>query len=243
MAAPGTALAGQPGRRVGYRHPAADQRNRPQAADRQGAGRPVRVCLHPPRRSRAPDPVTVSALAWLERAALPVGQLSAPRVTRAALDTLCVRLDGSPAAANTITRKRAVFHGALGYAVELGLLPANPIDLVHWHTPRAAAGHLRTLPQPCELARPETQLPLPSVSAEGWGDHGVDGMTQPVINIGVPRPAQRFAARLARWATAVASADPAEPDATRSAAAAGSCQPWVSCTELCTGPLGSGRVA
>jgi integrase len=41
--------------------------------------------------------------------------------------------------ANTITRKRAVFRGALGYAVELGLLPANPIDLVHWHTPRAAA--------------------------------------------------------------------------------------------------------
>ena len=31
-----------------------------------------------------------------------------------------MRLDGSPAAANTITRKRAVFHKALGYAVELG---------------------------------------------------------------------------------------------------------------------------
>jgi hypothetical protein len=25
-----------------------------------------------------------------------------------------------------------VFHGALGYAVELGLLPANPIGLVRW---------------------------------------------------------------------------------------------------------------
>ena len=52
---------------------------------------------------------------------------------------LCTRLDGSPAAANTITRKRAVFHGALGYAVELGLLPANPIGLVRWRAPRAAA--------------------------------------------------------------------------------------------------------
>ena len=61
-----------------------------------------------------------------------------PRVIRAALDGLCTRLDGSPAAANTITRKRAVFHGALGYAVELGLLPANPIDLVRWRAPRAA---------------------------------------------------------------------------------------------------------
>ena len=30
-------------------------------------------------------------------------------------------------------------HGALGYAVELGLLPANPADLVRWRAPRAAA--------------------------------------------------------------------------------------------------------
>jgi hypothetical protein len=78
------------------------------------------------------------ALAWVQRASLPVSQLTDPRVIRAALDGLCTRLDGSPAAANTITRKRAVFHGALGYAVELGLLPANPIDLVRWRAPRAA---------------------------------------------------------------------------------------------------------
>ena len=35
--------------------------------------------------------------------------------------------------------QQAVFHGALGYAVELGLLPANPIGLVRWRAPRAAA--------------------------------------------------------------------------------------------------------
>jgi hypothetical protein len=75
--------------------------------------------FNPQQRLRAPDSATASALAWLERASLPVGQLSDPRIIRAALDGLCARLDGSPAAANTITRKRAVFHGALGYAVEL----------------------------------------------------------------------------------------------------------------------------
>ena len=89
------------------------------------------------RRFRPPDPATGRALAWLERASLPVGQLSNPRIIRAALDGLCLRLDGSPAAANTITRKGAVFHCALGYAVELGLLPANPISQVHWRAPRA----------------------------------------------------------------------------------------------------------
>jgi hypothetical protein len=75
-----------------------------------------------------------SALAWLERASLPVTRLSDPPVILAALDGLCVRLDGRPAAAVTIRRKRAVFHNALSYAVELGLLPANPISQVQWRT-------------------------------------------------------------------------------------------------------------
>ncbi len=90
------------------------------------------------RRSRVPDPATASTLAWLERASLPVGQLNDPRIIRAALAGLCTLLDGSPAAANTITRKRAVFHGALGYAVGLGLLAANPADRVQWRAPTAA---------------------------------------------------------------------------------------------------------
>ena len=92
--------------------------------------------FNPSRRSR--DPVTASALAWLARASLPVSQLSDPHIIRAALDGLCTRLDGSPAAANTISRKRAVFHGALGYAVELGLLPDNPVSWVQWRAPRAS---------------------------------------------------------------------------------------------------------
>jgi integrase len=91
-----------------------------------------------PRRARA-DPVTAATLAWVERASLPVSRLADPQVTRAALDGLCTRLDGTPAAATTISRKRAVFHGALGYAVELGLLPANPIATVQWRCRQAAA--------------------------------------------------------------------------------------------------------
>ncbi len=94
--------------------------------------------FNPWRLSRTPDPVTASALAWLARASLPVSQLSDPHIIRAALDGLCTRLDGSPAAANTISRKRAVFRGALGYAVELGLLPSNPVSWVQWRVPRAA---------------------------------------------------------------------------------------------------------
>jgi integrase len=108
--------------------------------------------FNPPLRPQAPDPDTASALAWVEQASLPVSQLGDPRVIRAALDGLCTRLDGSPAAANTVARKRAVFHGALGYAVELGLLPANPIGLVRWRAPRAAvAVSPATVPSPAQV--------------------------------------------------------------------------------------------
>jgi hypothetical protein len=104
------------------------------------------------RRCGAPGPDAASALAWLERASLPVSGLSDPRVIRAALDGLCTRLDGSPAGASTITRKRAVFHGALGYAVELGLLPANPAGLVRWRAPGAAvAVSPATVPSPAQV--------------------------------------------------------------------------------------------
>ena len=115
----------------------------------------------PPRRSRALEPATASALAWLERNSLPVSCLSDPQVIRAALDGLCVRLDGSPAAANTITRKRAVFHNALGYAVELGLLPANPASTVQWHAPKAAvAVSPPTVASPAQVQAILTQVAL-----------------------------------------------------------------------------------
>jgi integrase len=90
--------------------------------------------------------------AWVEQASLPISELGDPRVIRAALDGLCTRLDGSPAAANTVARKRAVFHGALGYAVELGLLPANPAGLVRWRAPKAASAvSPATVPSPAQV--------------------------------------------------------------------------------------------
>jgi integrase len=138
MAASGPAFAGQPGRRAGHRHSAADAADWLQAAGQRAARRLVWICLQPRRRSRIPDPLTVSTLAWVERSSLPVSRLSDSHIIRAALDRLCTRLDGSPAAASTISRKRAVFRGALGYAVELGLLPANPIGKMQWHAPRTA---------------------------------------------------------------------------------------------------------
>jgi integrase len=90
-----------------------------------------------PARTTTADPETTRVLAWAEQASLPVARLAEPLVLRRALDALTLRLDGSRAAANTITRKRAVFHGALGFAVEAGLLDSNPADSVRWQVPKA----------------------------------------------------------------------------------------------------------
>ena len=63
-----------------------------------------------------------------------------------------MRLDGGHAAATTIARKRAVFHDALDYAVELGLLPANPVGQVRWTAPKAAAAvNPQTVASPAQV--------------------------------------------------------------------------------------------
>jgi integrase len=72
------------------------------------------------------------ALEWIAKASLPVSALEDPATVRTALNACARRLDGKPAAATTTRRKRAVLANALGYAVELGLLPANPLDRIQW---------------------------------------------------------------------------------------------------------------
>ena len=131
------------------------------ALTRPASGRPsartlraalYRHAFNPTRRATTTDPAVARALGWLAQASLPVTQLSDPQVTRAALDALMLRLDGSRAAASTIARKRAVFHDAAGYAVELGLLPANPVSQVRWTPPKAAAAvNPQTVASPAQV--------------------------------------------------------------------------------------------
>jgi len=92
-----------------------------------------------PARPAGPGGAAAQILGWARQASLPVGCLSEPAVLRTALEALTFRLDGSRAAANTVIRKRAVLHGALGYAAEAGLLPDNPLDTIGWQVPHSSA--------------------------------------------------------------------------------------------------------
>jgi integrase len=77
------------------------------------------------------------ALRWLRQNTKPVYALAEPRVIRAALDAVATKIDGTPAAATTVNRKRAVLSNALSYAVEIRLLTKNPTESIKWRAPKA----------------------------------------------------------------------------------------------------------
>jgi integrase len=94
--------------------------------------------LPPPMRGLDAPPEIEPVLRWLDKASVPMPALADAAVVRSALDALALKMDGRPAAAETVRRRRAVFYNALQYAVEVGELPANPIDRVAWVAPRVA---------------------------------------------------------------------------------------------------------
>ncbi len=90
-------------------------------------------------RLRPEAPADVKAtLTWLARNTRPVSDLGRCADARALLETAVTRLDGTRAAATSARRHRAVLFNALRYAVELGLLEANPVKDLRWTTPRAS---------------------------------------------------------------------------------------------------------
>lgn len=128
--------------------------------------------FNPPQRAAGVPGDVALVLAWAERASLPVSALRKPATVRRVLDALALKLDGKPAAATTIYRKRAVVYNALGYAVELDMLEANPIDRVQWKAPEVAVAVDRRV-----VANPEqVRRLLAAVGRQGRksaGEHGL----------------------------------------------------------------------
>ncbi|HEX5494921.1 MAG TPA: tyrosine-type recombinase/integrase [Mycobacteriales bacterium] len=89
-------------------------------------------------RNANPDAPEDRTLPWLRKHSRRVADLDDLAVIRRALDLIALKLDGKPAAATTVSRKRAVFYNCLRYAVELRMLPANPLDIVQWTPPEVS---------------------------------------------------------------------------------------------------------
>ncbi|GGZ24172.1 tyrosine-type recombinase/integrase [Streptomyces poonensis] len=75
------------------------------------------------------------ALDWVAGVSLKMIDVAESDNLRRALTALSRRLDGKPAATNTVRRKRMVLSNALRYAVERDVLPANPLGRVDWAAP------------------------------------------------------------------------------------------------------------
>ncbi|WP_329482249.1 hypothetical protein OG555_08470 [Kribbella sp. NBC_01484] len=87
-------------------------------------------------RSATPPKDLGHVIRWLNDNTVDLSEFEAASVTRRVLDALSIRQDGKAAAASTVARRRATFHGALQYGVELRFFAANPIDTVSWSSPK-----------------------------------------------------------------------------------------------------------
>lgn len=74
-------------------------------------------------------------LAWVEAHTVNMSALDDPLLLRKVLTGFTLRLDGQPAAASVVRRKRAIFHNSLGFAVEARRLAVNPLPQVQWAIP------------------------------------------------------------------------------------------------------------
>ncbi|TDC24499.1 site-specific integrase [Streptomyces sp. 8K308] len=92
------------------------------------------------RWNEEPPEYCAKALEWVEEHSVPMAALEDAEVLRKALDALAQKLDGKPAAARTVKRKRACLSDALGFAVEKKLLPGgiNPLATIRSVIPRTA---------------------------------------------------------------------------------------------------------
>ncbi|MFJ3500228.1 tyrosine-type recombinase/integrase [Streptomyces sp. NPDC090135] len=82
-----------------------------------------------------PPADVAAALAWIAEHTYKMTEVARSDRLRAALNAISVKLDGNPAADNTVNRKRMVLSNVLRYAVERTILPANPLSSVDWTAP------------------------------------------------------------------------------------------------------------
>lgn len=87
------------------------------------------------QEEQTPPAEWMGSLAWVERHSPAIHAVDSAATARKVLDSLTVKLDGTPAAATTVARRRAVFHGLLQYAVELGYFDSNPLRRFTWQAP------------------------------------------------------------------------------------------------------------
>ncbi|MFD5428133.1 tyrosine-type recombinase/integrase [Streptomyces sp. NPDC127084] len=105
-------------------------------ADHKAVRRALYTWAFNVNRWREEPPADVAAmLAWIERKSVSTSAMADRMLVRKALDACARRLDGKTSSGAVIARKRAIFHQALGFAVDAELLTENPLPAVRWKAP------------------------------------------------------------------------------------------------------------
>jgi integrase len=90
-------------------------------------------------KQRSDPPADVAeVLAWVARNSAPVSALAEPATARRVLDHATGTVDGKVAAASTGRRHRTILANAMDYAIERGLLEANPVRALKWTAPKVS---------------------------------------------------------------------------------------------------------
>src|SRR6266568_1271449 len=89
-------------------------------------------------REAGPPAYLAPAIKWVEQNTVPLVDLGDTDTLRRVLNQLARKLDGTPAAATVVARKRAVLFNLLGYAVDKKHFPTNPLMSIRWKSPKVA---------------------------------------------------------------------------------------------------------
>jgi len=89
-------------------------------------------------REAGPPAGLATTIKWIEHNTIPLADLGDSDTLRRVLNQLARKLDGGPAAATVVARKRAVLFNLLGYAVDKKHFPMNPLMSVRWKSPKVA---------------------------------------------------------------------------------------------------------
>lgn len=154
-----------------------------QAMLRDMRGRPSDELLHRALRDWAfvvprPEPGGMPTdvrlvLRWVAGASRPLADMLDPAVMRAVLEVLCLKQDGTVAAAETQRHKRMTLVNAVGFAIEQRRLPADPLAAIRWRIaktvqqvdPRVSPTPPR--PAPCSAPSPTSAVGGARVD-RGW---------------------------------------------------------------------------
>jgi integrase len=90
------------------------------------------------RRDASAGPEVRAALRWAEGASPPAARLADPAVLRRVLNSISVRLDGTPGAASVVGKRRRVLFNIAEFAVERKCIDSNPVPTVKWKAPKAS---------------------------------------------------------------------------------------------------------